>query len=287
MGYYEFTLTVDAESTDALEQRLHRMGCLGIVEQDGRIIAYFPDVLGIGNIVDGINEFRTVLSLSGLGSNLTFRYEFLSERDWNESWKKKFQPIDVGDRLIILPPWAPPREGRINIIIDPGMAFGTGHHETTKTCLLLIEKLSRRLRCGRFLDVGTGTGILAIGAAKLGFREVVGVDTDPLAVDAALRNMALNGIGNAVMLLGTITEASGRYDLIAANLMSDILIGVAPDIAARLEPRGRALLSGMIAGQEEDVMPAMDRAGLRCMKVIPDGRWVSLVIARKKGSPLS
>ena len=287
MGYYEFILTVDAESTDALEQRMHLMGCLGIVEQDGRIIAYFPDVLGIGTIVDGINEFRTVLALSGLGSNLTFRYEFISERDWNESWKKKFQPIDVGAHLVILPPWAPPREGRINIIIDPGMAFGTGHHETTKTCLLLIERLSRRLRRGRFLDVGTGTGILAIGAAKLGFREVVGVDTDPLAVDAALRNMTLNGIGNAVMLPGTITEASGRYDLIAANLMSDILIGVAPDIAARLEPRGRALLSGMIAGQEEDVMPAMDRAGLRCMKVIPDGRWVSLVIAHKKDRSLS
>ncbi len=287
MGYYEFILTVDAESTDALEQRMHLMGCLGIVEQDGRIIAYFPDVLGIGTIVDGINEFRPILSLSGLGSNLTFRYEFISERDWNESWKKKFQPIDVGANLVILPPWAPPREGRINIIIDPGMAFGTGHHETTKTCLLLIEKLSRRLRRGRFLDVGTGTGILAIGAAKLGFREVVGVDTDPLAVDAALRNMTLNGIGNAVMLPGTITEASGRYDLIAANLMSDILIGVAPDIAARLEPRGRALLSGMIAGQEEDVMPAMDRAGLRCMKVIPDGRWVSLVMTHKKDRSLS
>jgi ribosomal protein L11 methyltransferase len=161
------------------------------------------------------------------------------------------------------------------------MAFGTGHHITTKTCLELIARITQEGLRERFLDVGTGTGILSIGAAKLGFREVVGVDIDPLAIDAAKRNINLNELTNVKILEGTISVTEGSYDLIAANLMSDILIAIAPEIASRLNNQGIVLLSGMIIGQEDEVIAAMEKEGLMFReRYYDDIRWVSLVLTR-------
>ncbi len=196
MGYYEFNITIAGESREALVQRVSEAGCLGLVEREKTLLVYFHDTLGINAIKGNLDAFRTTLRESGLDDTLSFEYVFLSERDWNESWKKKFKPIDVGEIFSILPPWEDKAPGRIHLVIDPGMAFGTGHHETTKTCLILIEKLSRGREKSTFLDIGTGTGILAIAAAKIGFQQITGVDIDPLAVDAAQRNIKLNDVRN-------------------------------------------------------------------------------------------
>ncbi|HEX8949175.1 MAG TPA: 50S ribosomal protein L11 methyltransferase [Dissulfurispiraceae bacterium] len=290
MGYYEFTIDIAMESRDALIERMAETGCLGAVERDGGLIAYFQDIEGIDRIKHSISSFRPVLRESGLDDRLSFDYTFISERDWNESWKKKFQPIDVGDIFSILPPWERAKDGRINLIIDPGMAFGTGHHETTRTCLLHIERLSPphpplakggiRGGMGRFLDVGTGTGILAIAASLLGYAQVTGVDIDPLAVDAATRNAGLNNLDNIEIRQGSIQEATGEYDFIAANLLSDILIGMAHEFAPRMTKGGIALLSGMLTGQEMEVIEAMEKTGLAFVEKLPDGRWVSVVLTR-------
>jgi ribosomal protein L11 methyltransferase len=134
-------------------------------------------------------------------------------------------------------------------------------------------------RKDRFLDVGTGTGILAIAASKLGYRHVAAVDIDPLAVDAAQRNAGLNGMQEIEIRQGSIDATSGTYDMITANLLSEILIRLAPEMAARLSAKGVAILSGIIEGQEGDVVSAMEAAGLRTVERILDGRWVSLVCA--------
>lgn len=295
MGYYEFKIEVAEESKDALIQRMSGMGCLGIVDNEKTLIVYFSDNDGITSILAGINSFPDILKKAELDSSFTYKYEFISERDWNESWKKKFVPIEVGDNFTILPPWETPPPGRIPLIIDPGMAFGTGHHETTRTCLALIEKYSRlfdssvsneyeilsaNASCDErsFLDIGTGTGILAIAASKLGFRIITGVDIDPLAVDAATRNIKHNETVNIEIMEGTALDVEGKFDFIAANLMSEILIRIASDIASRLKPSGIALLSGMISGQEEDVLPVMEDEGLRIIERFIDGRWVSLIL---------
>ncbi|MGO9613855.1 MAG: 50S ribosomal protein L11 methyltransferase [Dissulfurispiraceae bacterium] len=277
MAYYEIIITIADKARDALIGRLSAMGCLGIIENDGHLIAYFPDTLGINNITSGIVAFKSILQESGFDSEFSFNYVFISERDWNETWKKKFQPLDVGQRISVIPPWETERSARINLIIDPGMAFGTGHHETTKTCLTLIEKTSKTGKRGRFLDVGAGTGILAIAASKFGFSHATGVDTDPLAVDAARRNILLNKLSNVEIRQGTILDVHGTYDMIAGNLMSEILINIAPEIAACLNEAGIVIASGMLAGQEDDVIRAMEKEGLRCDAKIEDGRWVSVL----------
>ncbi|MEW6116999.1 MAG: 50S ribosomal protein L11 methyltransferase [Nitrospirota bacterium] len=280
MGYYEFKITVADESRDALLQGISAIGCLGVVEHDGSLTAYFSDTIGIDAIRKGLDAFRGVLASSGLNSDIAYEYVFISERDWNESWKKKFKPIDVGEHFSILPPWEEKVAGRINLIIDPGMAFGTGHHETTKTCLLYIERFSHRVSKERFLDVGTGTGVLAIAASFLGFASVLGVDIDPLAIDAAQRNARHNNLKNVEIREGSITTAGGTYDFIAANLMSEILISIAPELASRLTPSGVALLSGMIVGQEDEVIAVMENAGLRYRETFIDGRWVTVIMSR-------
>jgi len=222
-----------------------------------------------------------VLEASDLDASFSLSQSVLPEKDWNEIWKKNFTPIDVGDNLTIIPSWLQSETNRIPIIIDPGMVFGTGHHETTRTCLSMIEKIARVTSKRRFLDIGTGTGILAIGASRLGFEQVTAVDIDPLAVDAARRNAVANGLTNIEVLEGTIQAVSARFDVIAANLLVEILTGIAPELSDRLEPGGRAILSGLLIGQEEDVIRAMASSGLTFQEKIIDGKWVSLVMAKQ------
>jgi ribosomal protein L11 methyltransferase len=167
----------------------------------------------------------------------------------------------------------------IRLIIDPGMAFGTGHHEATKTCLMLIEKFSKeKTEKNRFLDFGTGTGILAIAALKLGFKHAVCIDIDPLAIDAAHRNAELNNLENIEIKESSISLVDGKFDFIAANLMSEVLIQNAHEIASRLNKSGIALLSGMIVGQENDVIAAMKNEGLRVLEKFYDDRWVTILL---------
>jgi ribosomal protein L11 methyltransferase len=281
MGYYEFTIKVPEESRDALIQRISSAGCLGVMENDNNLVAYFPDIVGISRIIDELSLCRTILEESGLEYDISFEYVFISERDWNESWKKKFVPVDAGECFSIIPPWEKAREGRINLIIDPGMAFGTGHHETTRTCLTLIEKFARDCTKGSFLDAGTGTGILAIAASMLGFRHVTGVDIDPLAIDASQRNIGLNNLGNISIQNGTVTPELGTFDFIAANLMSEILINLANALALCLDRAGIALFSGMLTGQEHDVIKTMELQGLQLFEKYIDGRWVSVAMKKK------
>lgn len=278
MGYYEFTVTAPDESKDALLNKMSEMGCLGVSETGKRIIAYFKDTHDIIQLRDGLESFRKILKEADLDPGFSFDYLYLSERDWNEPWKKRFIPMDVGEQLSILPPWEKSVNSRIPLIIDPGMAFGTGHHETTKACLQLIERFSKTSPKDRFLDVGTGTGILAIAASRLGFKAVVGVDIDPLAIDAAKRNAELNSLQNVEILEETIPGVHGAFDMIAANLMSEVLISIAPEIASRLNCTGIGILSGMLKGQEDDVLHAIKRSGLSAIEVHVDGRWVSLVL---------
>ncbi|WP_333653171.1 50S ribosomal protein L11 methyltransferase [Dissulfurispira sp.] len=279
MGYYEFNIKISDESKDALIEYLSGKGCLGIIEGNGNITAYFQDIIGIDKITDSMQSARHLLGNSGLNDEMSFDHVFIGERDWNESWKKKFKPIDVGENLTILPPWEENSNGRISLIIDPGMAFGTGHHETTKTCLMLIEKLSKeKTEKNRFLDFGTGTGILSIAALKLGFKHAVCVDIDPLAIDAAHRNAELNKLENIEIKEGSISLVDGKFDFIAANLMSEILIQNAHEIASRLNKSGTALLSGIIVGQENDVIAAMENEGLHVLEKFYDGRWVTILL---------
>ncbi len=281
MEYLEITVTAPEESKEAVIYRLGALGAMGFAEEGSKIIAYFAQTSSPAEICHELREFRSVLTSSGLDPSLSCSFRVLPDRDWNETWKKNFRPIDVGNSLTIIPSWLPVETERMPVIIDPGMVFGTGHHETTQTCLVLIEGLAKRHARKSFLDIGTGTGILAIGAARLGFEQVTAVDIDPLAVDAAARNIAANGLTNIDVRQGSITSVNGTFDVIVANLLSEILIAIAPELSQRLNPNGTAILSGLLVGQEEGVIRAMSSVGLTCGERVIDGKWISLICTRK------
>ena len=279
MAYYELAISAPEESRDAIMNKMTEMGSTGFLEKDGKILAYFEGKADIAGVCDELSGFRDVLRSSGLDPVFSFEYSLLPEKDWNENWKKNFSPIDIGEDLTIIPSWLKKDTSRIPVIIDPGMVFGTGYHETSQTCLIIIEKISKGDQKESCLDIGTGSGILAIGAAKLGFRHVTAVDIDPMAIDAAKRNVEENGLVNVVIKEGDITAVEGSFDLIVANLLSGILVDIAPEIVSRLNPGGKAILSGMLTDQEGDVIKAYEKAGLTLSETVISGKWVTLVFS--------
>jgi len=286
LSYVEYTITIPDQFKEPLIKRLTEMGCLGAIESDDALIAYFPGELDTSAIQTELQLQQALLAGSGTGRahELSFTSARIPSQDWNESWKKGFQPVDAGKRFTIIPPWEQPREGRVNLIIDPAMAFGTGHHETTRSCLVLMEKHADAYSKERFLDLGTGTGILAIAAAKIGYRHVTGIDTDLLAVDAAYKNILLNEVPDVVIRQGSLTEDESVYDVIAANLISGILVQFANVLSQHLDSNGISIQSGILRGQENEVIHAMEHAGLTLLEKYPDGKWISLVMSHRRKS---
>jgi len=302
MSYYELTIHITGPFRDNLIQKLTEAGCLGAIEQDESIIAYFPETVDIKAITNEISLFKALLEKSGPRIDITFTHTLIPHEDWNETWKKGFHSIDIGERFTILPPWEQEKKGRINLVIDPAMAFGTGHHETTRSCLVLMEKYAGKSKTGSrggaelaekitdstltmsgkdsFLDLGTGTGLLAIAAAKLGYRHILGIDIDPLAVEAAKQNIEINHVPEVEIRNGSIADCKKTYDVIAANLISGVLIQLAPLFPSRMKQGGIAFLSGILSGQEEEVIEAMKAEGLEIIEKYTDGKWVSLVVKK-------
>ena len=277
LPYYEFTIHLPDTNKEALIQKLSELGTLGVIEQKTAMVAYFPHTAEIDTITSELSVIQALFDSSGQ-EHITFSHILVPDQDWNATWQKSFTAIDIGERFTVLPPWEQPKDGKINIIVDPAMAFGTGHHGTTRTCLLLMEQLVTQTKPERFLDIGTGTGILAIAAAKLGFTQVLGVDTDQLAVDAAIKNCIVNKTEQVEIRSGSVAEVPGTYDFIAANLISLVLIKLAPEIAAHLAPSGIAVLSGMLTEQDEEVTAAMQMAGLKLVEKRVDGKWVTTAV---------
>lgn len=284
MAYYELKLSTSLETDEFLIDMLTQKGCLGFREEENLLTAYFGgnfDMQGLIQEIGIINELREKAAMNAL---FTFSYTLLPDQDWNETWKKKFIPLDVGKRFTILPPWERQTPGRINLIIDPGMAFGTGHHETTRSCLVLMEKYDRQVTKDHFLDLGTGSGLLAIAASKMGYSRIIAVDTDPLAASAARMNAALNQAPNVEVREGSITAVSNSFDCITANIISGVLIQLASDIAVHLKRSGVGILSGILADQADEVASAIQKAGLRVKERFQDGKWISLVASRNSSA---
>ena len=203
--------------------------------------------------------------------------------DWTSAWKKYFTPIPIGSRFVVLPAWLKDEPCAAQpILIEPKMAFGTGHHQTTALCLEALDRLAEEgvLQPGQsFLDLGTGSGILGIAAVKLGLVGQ-GLDIDPVAVDNACENAALNTVENAFTLsTGTITDIpqGRRFDCILANILANPLVDMAGDICARLARPGVLILSGILREQADRVVQAYVGQGLAAPHVSHSGEWTSLV----------
>ncbi len=219
--------------------------------------------------------------LASLGISYTLSTNGVKEEDWAESWKQYYKPIHLG-RVTIVPAWEEytPSEDEVIVRMDPGMAFGTGTHETTR---LVMSLLTEEVKGGeRVLDVGTGSGILSICASKLGAKSCHAYDIDPVAVKVARENVLDNGCDNIVCgvsdLLRGVDTSGGGFDLCVANIVADIIIRMAPDIRSCLTPDGRLIVSGIISPRAQEVRDALTLHGMRVVREVQENDWLAILL---------
>ena len=214
-----------------------------------------------------------------VGIDYTLDRGLIQESDWSENWKQYFKPLEIGTRLAVCPSWETyeNRDGRQVLTIDPGAAFGTGAHDTTRLCLGVLDRICRPGQT--LLDVGCGSGILAISALLLGCDSAVGVDIDALAVKVAKENARRNGLEERTKFVcGDLVETvSGRFDLICANIVADVIIQLCDSVLPFLKEDGRFVCSGILDSREGDVLAKLEQVGLRVCERAESGGWVALV----------
>lgn len=246
------------------------------------VSVFLPSTSDIGPDLDFIRDRMAADGIEG-------KIELVghSENDWANSWKSYYKPIRIGSHMVIVPQWESyePGEGDIIVTMDPGMAFGTGTHETTRLVIGLLEKYVKP-HC-RVLDVGCGSGILAICAAKLGARLCRAYDIDPLAVRVAGENIAVNGVSDIVScevsdLLRNVSLEGGRYDVVCANIVADIIIRMSPDVAKYIADGGVMIASGIITTRAADVEEALVSHGLKVVDRAEENGWCALVLSKQE-----
>ena len=209
----------------------------------------------------------------------------VNEEDWANSWKAYYKPIKIGEKIVICPAWEryTPAEGEIVIRMDPGMAFGTGTHETTRLVIRLLEKYTKAGQL--MLDVGTGTGILAICASRLGADLCRAYDIDPTAVRVARENIKDSGLSNVTCdqsdLLKQVSLEDGQYDLVCANIVADIIIRMTPDVGRYMKDDAVLLASGIIAERCDDVVACFEKNGFKVVEKLTDNDWCGLAVMKK------
>ncbi len=270
--YFQVSVVLPRAKVEIVSAQLFELGCCGVVEEDisdgVRLTAYFEAAQNEAEIRQALMPVKC-------------RFEQVPDKDWTLAWRSFFQPVYPTPRMAICPPWDrvsdPP--GGFAIAIDPQMAFGTGHHETTRLALLGLEK---KITSGdRVLDVGTGSGILSIASVKLGAAEVMAVDIEADAIENARANCILNGVDTKVVLgQYSVDRVSGVFDVGVANIISSILLPIIPELAKRLQSGGYAILGGILDREREAFCAVLDRANLVLDEMLEDGEWLC-AIARK------
>lgn len=234
------------------------------------------------NPAEALAFLQERLSAAGIDNALSTRT--VKEADWANNWKQYFKPLPVGEKLLILPTWEQDenKENRAVLHIDPGMAFGTGGHDTTR---LVLETLEQELHAGdRFLDIGCGSGILSIAALLLGAGSAFGVDIDALAVKTARENGELNGMTppRYTIVEGDLADkVTGQYEVVAANIVADAIIALSPAVPAFLKEGGVYIVSGIIDTREADVTAALAACGFAIRTRHEHGGWLCLVCVRE------
>lgn len=270
--------------SDFLVSNLNR----GVIVDDHTIIkGFFTPQEFEGELFSELQHFLNDLKKIH-GEHLDFQVNTrqILEEDWKDGWKAFFKPLKVADRLVIKPTWEDyiPEKGEIIIEIDPGQAFGTGTHASTRLCLELLQEHMKKNEAQKILDCGTGTGILGIAAAKLGAKSVLMIDVDPVAVDVARENCELNRVQHVCSVSTTpIWEIEDSFNIILANLDKNTLILLSKDLVRVLAPKGSLICSGIIKGQERDLIERFTDMGLNFSqfkedKVDPE--WLGIVFQR-------
>ncbi len=257
---------------------------IGALDEVTAVIGYLPED---ERLVPRLRQLETALmllpSLGIAAVSTEVVVSMIEEEDWASAWKQYFKPLRIGRRLVVTPPWETPElaPGDHALVIDPGMAFGTGTHPTTHLCLAALEDYLDPEQSRRVADIGTGSGILAIAAKKLGAQYVLATDTDPLAVGIARRNADVNSVViDARAALEAGESLSRPFDLLVANILADTLITLAEGFAGLVRPGGIYIASGIIEERENDVRLYTEAEGFQPLETRRQGDWVALIFRR-------
>jgi ribosomal protein L11 methyltransferase len=277
---------------DAVSNFLIEQGSPGVSEEKvsgspgrkrERLVAYFPGRLPIRPIKKKVRAYVSELCRNHR-SSFTLSQKRVVDPGWGEAWKEYFKPLRISSRLVVKPPWEPyrPKENDLVVEIDPGMAFGTGSHPTTRMCLQMLEEVIRNGAPARsVLDVGTGSGILAIAARKMGAKHIVAIDIDPVAIEGARENASLNKVNTGIHFRTSSLEGIRRtFDLVLANLLPQELLGLVPSLAKRVSPRGSMIVSGFLGRQKGEIARALHKEGLEVQGTRAFKGWQSFVLRR-------
>jgi ribosomal protein L11 methyltransferase len=282
MSWIEIELNIPQEELEQVSGYLFALGCEGINVSSDHIIVYFNKHRWSHEIKLGIIE--SIGQIIPQFSSRDMRIKAISDQDWTQDWKKYFKPVKITTRIIVKPPWEEYRqqEGEHVITINPKMAFGTGQHESTKLVIMALEK---RIKPGmHVLDVGTGSGILAIICEKLGAESVLGIDNDIHAIRNAVENAKLNKSSNKVRFILGYLEQFGpkEYDLIVANINRKILLDYSGLFVEFLKPNGIIIISGFLRSDEAKILDMYQKSGFTCLTKNAKKEWLSLILELKE-----
>lgn len=306
MKWYEITIKTEAQASEAVSEMLITLGANGVsiddpdeirkniknlasmdyidkayidsIQNSYLIKAYFPNDTNIQQLKQEIQKkSEEINKIFDLPVEL-LKCSEIDDEDWANSWKKYYKPFNISKRIVIKPTWEEYKteSGEIIIEMDPGMAFGTGTHETTKMCAQMLDENIKE--GNKVLDVGCGTGILSIIASKLGAESVLSVDIDSVATEITKENCSINNVDNLEVITGVLSDVKEyKYDVIVANIIADIIIGISQDISRYLKPNGVFISSGIIKERKEEVLQTYLNLGFECVKVEELGEWVAII----------
>ncbi|MDN4594786.1 50S ribosomal protein L11 methyltransferase [Polycladomyces subterraneus] len=308
MNWVEVCVHTSREAVEAVSYRLQEMGADGVSIEDPEVLerewkspfgeipalsmedypsegvrvkCYIPETSGVTAFVRQAESLMKEIREYGLDpgpARVTTRK--LAEESWSEAWKAYYKPVRISKRMIVKPVWEsyePVHDDEVIIELDPGMAFGTGTHPTTTLCLQLLEHYIPHR--GSVIDVGCGSGILSVAAAKLGAESVLALDLDDVAVTSAEANVRLNGVQDRVRVRqgDLLRGVTGQSDLVVANILAEIIVRMLPDVPRVLKDSGHLIVSGVIQVKEQLVRSEMEKQGLQIVEAIRDGDWVAIV----------
>ena len=312
MSWAEISIQTTHEATEAVAEIFHEVGATGVVIEDPELVEEYRrsgiwDYCGIpeaednsvvtvkayllinAELEDKMSRFKArVEELVNYGIDKgkgIITWQEIKEEDWENSWKEYFHATKVGERIVIKPSWEEydAQEGEVVLELDPGMAFGTGTHHTTAMCLRLLEGLVKPGQ--EIFDIGTGSGVLSIAAAKLGATKILAVDYDELAVRIAEENVAANHTEDVITTRqGDLFKGiEGEADIVIANIIADIIIRLLPDAPSHLKKDGRMITSGIIQDRIDDVIASAEANGMVVEHIERSGDWAAMILRRGDG----
>ena len=278
----EVAIEAEEELRDRIVALLGQLGFEGFWEDGSLLRSYISESRWTPAMPDEVERIVNLITSSSRSTRPAITTRRIQEQNWNEEWEKTIRPIHVSERTVITPSWHPyePAPGELVLTIDPKMSFGTGYHESTRLILRLLEQ---NIRTGdSVLDMGTGTGVLAIAAVKLGAAQATGVDVDEWSYDNACENTRLNHVEDRITILhGDISATpQGPFTLILANIQRTVLLDMLPVLVQRLREGGRLLLAGLLQEDREIMMEQLRHEGMTLSGELSENEWIAIAARR-------